>query len=106
MDANAIDRLQCFKNAMVNVSRNLSRSHTNLEAATAVGDKLGVTMKLIRAVEKGSAGEINVCRQLHTGIDGLLSNPYTVNGNLSRHLEPLKQHALELHSQWQSFSSS
>ena len=26
----------------------------------------------------------------------LLSNPYTVNGNLSRHLEPLKQHALEL----------
>ena len=67
VDANAIDRLQCFKNAMVNVSRNLSRSHTNLEAVTAVGDKLGVTMKSIRAVEKGSVGEINVCRQLYPG---------------------------------------
>jgi len=78
------------------VSQQLARSLAGLKPVTSVDGKLGLVMKYIRAVERGVAGELDVCRQLYPGIDAYVSNPYLVTGNLTRHLTSLKQHALEL----------
>ena len=55
-EADAIDRLQFYNQAMATVSRNLSRASTGLTAITTLGDKLGVVMKCLRAAERGVAG--------------------------------------------------
>ena len=75
-NADALDQLQMFKQARVEVSQNLARAHSGLRAVESAGEKLGAVMKFLRAVERGIAGEISVCLQIYPGISSYVSNPY------------------------------
>ena len=95
-DADAIIRLRLFKEAMVSVSRNLARKTQGVSAVTTLGEKLGVVMKYLRAIERGTVGEVDVCRRLYPPIDTYVANPYRLDGNITVRLAALRAHAVEL----------
>ena len=53
-------------------------------------------MKFIRAVERGSIGELSLCLHLYPNISRYITNPYATNVNVTTHLATLKDHAIEL----------
>ena len=68
----AVSRLQHFKRAMETVSTNLARDPLGIAAAQTTAEKLGAVMKFIRAVERGSIGELSLCLHLYPNISRIL----------------------------------
>ena len=92
----ALKHLVLFKQAMISVSSHISWDPSGYEAVTAVGDKVGIGMKYLRAVERGAMGEISKCLLLYPGISDYVANPYDTSGTLYTRLRPLRDHVVEL----------
>ena len=64
--------------------------------AVDLEDRIGVTMRFIRATEKGYASDISSCLLRYPTLKDLVVNPYSFTGNLSRHLLKVKDHVVQL----------
>jgi len=78
----AIRRLVLFKRAMCLASDNITREGVGYEQAETLGDKLGATMRLLRAMEKQRVGPIGSCLQQYHLLATLVSNPYDFRATL------------------------
>ncbi|CAK0893710.1 unnamed protein product, partial [Prorocentrum cordatum] len=94
--AEQLDRLLMFKATMKEVAFRLDTDVGRPPAATDLEDRLGVTMKFVRAVEQGLAGAISSCLERYPHLADLIDNPYDVSGNLSLRLHAAKRHAIAL----------
>jgi len=74
------------------------RKHRQQEQCTLVDDKIGWTMKAVRAIEKGRRGVLLKCIGAYPLI-GNLVNPYEENIGSSSGLLLLKDHAVKLHKE-------
>ena len=75
---------------MSEASNNLSASVAGIPAVTTVGKRLAATMKYIRAIEHGAAGDVGVCHLLYPDLAKYVDNLYLVTGNLTTHLARVK----------------
>ena len=81
---------------MREVASNLHTAVSGHTEASDTEDKLGTTMKFIRATEQGALGEISLCLTRYPTLGTMVANPYEINGNLSISLRKVKDHAIEL----------
>jgi len=72
------------------------RESAQLGACNLVDDKVGWTMKAVRAIEKGHRGVLLKCIQAYPQI-GKLINPYDDNIRSRRGFTLLRDHAVQLH---------
>lgn len=94
--SSGLGRLWNFKQAVREVAAGLAADQSALPPAESQEDRLGTTMKLIRAVECGLPGEVSKCLVRYPRLRELIGNPYDFAGNLSIRLRELRQHAVEL----------
>jgi len=78
------------------VAFRLDHSLGEPSAAVEHEDRLGVTMKMLRAIETESPGEVSRCFRRYPHLATLVDNPYAFDGNRSRRLRALREHAVEL----------
>ena len=95
-DASGLRRLVLLKEAMRSVSSNMGRTDSGSSVATDTSDKLGVTMRFLRASESESLGTISNCLVRYPLLSSLVANPYEVGGNPATRLRAVKDHAVEL----------
>ena len=95
-DASGLRRLVLFKDAMRSVANNMGRPDSGSSVAMDTADKLGVTMRFMRASESESLGTISNCLVRYPLLSSLVSNPYEVGGNPAARLRAVKDHAVEL----------
>ena len=60
-EATRTRQLVLLKGAIKTVSRRLEKEHRGHDIATTLEDRLGITMKYLRAAEQGHLGEISFC---------------------------------------------
>ena len=89
-------KVSLLKDAMKEVGRNLEHSAAIPPPAIQLEDRLGVTMKLIRAIENGFLSDISACLERYPKVSEHISNPYDTTGNLTAKLRNLKDHAVSL----------
>ena len=95
-EASKLRQLGLLKEAMRETATNMARSGVCQAAATETSDKLGVTMRFIRAVENASRGTISSCLMRYPHIATLIANPYELGGNTANRLRSIKDHAVDL----------
>lgn len=95
-DLGAIDRLKLYKVCIRSVASRLETEFRIPPPAIDTEDRLGVTLKLIRAIEGAYFNDISFCLLRSPGLKDHVDNPYLVDGNTSRSLDRLRQHAVDL----------
>ena len=91
-DSSAFDRLRLLKESMREVSWSMQEDMVRCKVASEaeeVDDRLGWTMRLLRAIEGGREGVKVRCLQAYPALSSYIS----AQGDL----EPLRQHAIALH---------
>eukprot|EP00959_Pyramimonas_sp_CCMP1952_P036459 763250-Pyramimonas_sp.AAC.1 len=63
---------------MKEVAEGIFKLGAKLEAVTTLEDRLGITMKFLRASEQGSLGEISRCLEWYPKLCDLVDNPYDI----------------------------
>ncbi|CAK0904509.1 unnamed protein product [Prorocentrum cordatum] len=94
--ANVMDRLSLYKRAIWTVARRLEQSSNIAPSTLDMEDRLGVALKLIRAIEQGKLSAISDCIQACPELKDYVRNPYAIEGNLTRKLEDLRNFAADL----------
>ncbi|MDA8582658.1 reverse transcriptase domain-containing protein, partial [bacterium] len=95
-DLSGLGRLRLLKAVMRDVGTGLTRDHTGLQPAADDEDRLGVTMRFLRAAEQRCPAVISRCLVRYPRIAELVCNPYDFECNLSKSLRQLRDHAIEL----------
>ena len=91
-----IQKLGHLKAAMRQVGLNLEKEWSGCPAAETLEDRLGATLRFIRAFERGFAGEISNCLHRYPRIRDFVTNPYDFVGNTTTKLQQARAHAIEL----------
>ena len=89
-------RLVLLKDCIKEVSRQLEKQDRGHHPATGLEDRLGITMKFLRAAEQGHLGEISKCLELYPDIRLYVDNPYQIEGNMTTMLRGIRDHAINL----------
>ncbi|CAK0812881.1 unnamed protein product, partial [Prorocentrum cordatum] len=95
-EASPFQQLALCTASMRRVARGLENDFRAIPAAVDVEDKLGVALKLIRAIEGARPTEVSTCLARFPGIRRRVDNPYDFDGNLTRKLFRLRQFAVHL----------
>ena len=95
-EPNAIHKLRVYKDCIKRVADRLEGDLALPPQAVDLEDRIGVTMRFIRATEKGYASDISSCLLRYPTLKDLVVNPYSFTGNLSRHLLKVKDHVVQL----------
>ena len=91
-----IEKLVMLKTSMREVSTHIDKSSLGHAAAISFEDRLGVTIRFIRAFESGFLGVISTCLARYPTIKDKIANPYDIGGNITLKLQRLRDHAIEL----------
>ena len=94
--ASGTRHLKMLKEAMKETGKHLSSQFGQHRGAVELDDRLGVTMRFLRAAEHGAMGSISTCLLRYPYLKDLVDNPYEVDGNLTRRLQPVREHAVGL----------
>ncbi|CAK0825379.1 unnamed protein product, partial [Prorocentrum cordatum] len=89
-------RLVLLKRAMREAAENFGFEASGPPGPLAHEDRLGVTMKFLRASEKGSAGGVSQCIQRYPILKDLVDNPYDFHTSPGRRLRLVRVHAADL----------
>jgi exonuclease III len=92
----SICKLLLFKDAIRNTANNTDKLIGPPASATTLEDKLGITLKLIRAIERGLAASVSSCLTRFPELAAKIANPYDFDGNLTVRLQPLRDFAIHL----------
>ena len=84
--SNPLDRLRLFKDSIRAVAHRIDDKGRETSSAVELEDKLGVALKLIRAFELGSAGQVSSCLSRFPELAQHIKNPYGFNCNSTRAL--------------------
>ena len=94
--ATSLRTLQFLKDAMTDVSSNLAKEVGGFAEDLKLEDRLGTTMRMLRAMERHTAGAISICLHRYPKLADLVDNPYEFGGNLTHRLRSIREHAMEL----------
>ena len=95
-EASDVQKLLLLKAAVKEVGQTLARDDRSAAPAVDLEDRLGTTMKFIRAFEGGHLNEISSCIARYPKLKELISNPYAIDGNTTVKLRAIKDHAIDL----------
>ena len=88
--------MRLLKDAMREVAAHTCQETRGTTATVDLEDRLGITMKILRAMERCMSGEISLCSQRYSVLGSPVENPYEVGGNLTARLRPVRDHAISL----------
>ena len=91
-----VGKLKLLKTAMRHAAKTLQWNHDANSEATTLEDRLGLTLRFIRALETGRIGAINECLLRYPKLKDFVRNPYLVMGGDSFGWRRLQDHAVEL----------
>ena len=92
----AIAKLRLYKNCIKTVAERLDKEMGTPPLAVDFEDRIGVTMKFIRAAENGYINDISSCLLRYPLLKEVVENPYAIGGNMSRQLQKAKDHVVQL----------
>ena len=95
-DASQLKRVTLLKKAMRIAARNLDVQSYCVSGSLSVEDRLGTTMRFIRASERQSPSAISSCISRYPALCKMIDNPYDFTAPLHLRLRLIRQHALEL----------
>ena len=88
--------LSFLKESIKEVSTRLGRETMGIQENINLEDRLGTTMRFLRALENQATGTITRCLHLYPALAELVETPYEFGGNLTTRLRRLRDHAIEL----------
>ena len=88
--------LKLLKEAIKETGQHLSSASGSLQAAVEMEDRLGVTMRFLRAAEQGAPGSVSTCLLRYPALRELVDNPYELGGNATLRLQRVRDHAVAL----------
>ena len=65
LESISLRKINLLKDAMREVISNLCKNASRWALAVEMEDRLGITMKFLRAIEYGMLGEVAVCLQMY-----------------------------------------
>ena len=91
-----VGRLGALRRAMCTAAANVVHPVVDLPADVTLEDRLGLTMRFLRALEHNRPGVIGHCLTRYPALASLVPNPYAPLGGGPAHFRRVQEHAREL----------
>ena len=95
-DASAITKLQLIKRAMRHAEKALNSQLGRASPAENLDDRIGITMKFLRASEVGNPERVSRCIERYPLLRDLVANPYDFTSPVGPRLACVRRHVMEL----------
>ncbi|CAK0823549.1 unnamed protein product, partial [Prorocentrum cordatum] len=96
VETNPLAKDRLYKECMRSVANRLENDNESPPPAVDLEDKLGVALRLIRAIEGARPHAVSSCLIRSPELKDLVNNPYDFHGNLTRSLARLRDYAVGL----------
>ena len=95
-DISDVGKLKLLKTAMRHATKAVQVKQNMTTLAITLEDRLGITLRFLRALEFGRLGSVNSCLLRYPKLNDLVRNPYLKMGGDSSSWRRLQDHAMEL----------
>ena len=96
IEANPLTKLRLYKKCMRTIAGRLEHDTRSPPPAVDLEDRLGVALRLIRAIEGARPNAVSSCLLRSPELKDLVQNPYDFNCNLTRSLDRLRDYVVQL----------